>query len=301
MNNILVPDIDVARSLIKKFIGGENGEKYTINIFVVNPQEAVELIKNSSAIITPVQYVSLATPASDSLPSTEIDNEVDRKEPTETKQEKKIRLKALRASLIHKAVGQQFSMDRFGHTATFTVTKDGKFLGENGIEYDSPSRACGGIWESKGAGGTLACNGYECRNKEGLTIDEVIGVKTVEDDELESNEDAIIPSNVQSLFDNNPGLFTNITKSYVSKTKVAGTSLVVAIHPQKSSHMVHIWHQTKVDSDNFRNSFSEVCQKHGYTAKFRSRCGAVKVESAEDAVKAAKAFIAGLESGEIHT
>jgi hypothetical protein len=320
MNQVNPPE-NVTQSLIKKFIGTDDASKYTINIFVVTPDQASAIVANSGASITTVQYVEPKEQPNDSLTNLndvrykgdiskifnnvsaayaeynltkptpwswyavngtgkisatllwdhnggqgeddqsvthtinyakhgklfvdalessgigtklsvvrgsrdfEKDNQVTRNirldniklvlesievdgdkrivsfrkeapamdpfgnitpalevEPesveaiTETRQEKKIRLKALRASLIHKAVGQQFSMVRYGHTATFTVTKDGKFLGENGVEYNSPSRACGGIWESKGADGFLSCNGYTCTNKEGLTIDEVLGI-----------------------------------------------------------------------------------------------------------------------------
>jgi len=320
MNQINPPE-NVTQSLIKKFIGNDDASKYTINIFVVTPDQASAIVANSGASITTVQYVSQAEQSNDSLTNLndvrykgniskifnnvsaayaeynltkptpwswyavdgtgkigatllwdhnnpdeendrsvthtinyakhgklfvdalessgigtklsvvrgsrdfEKDNQVTRnirldniklvlesievdgdnrivsfrkeapamdpfgnmtpgpevepeavEEPTETKKDKKLRLKALRATVIHKAVGQQFSMDRYGHTATFTVTKDGKFLGENGVEYDSPSWACAGIWKIKGADGFLSCNGWTCTNKEGLTIDEVLGI-----------------------------------------------------------------------------------------------------------------------------
>lgn len=114
-----------------------------------------------------------------------------------------------------------------------------------------------------------------------------------------------ISEQVQAIYDANPGVFTNVAKFYVSKTNVGGTGLTVAINPYKTSgHFVEIWHAGKANTDAFRNTFTEVCKKNGYDPKFQSRRGYVNgdnVDTAAGAVEAAKIFIAGLESGEIHS
>lgn len=123
--------------------------------------------------------------------------------------------------------------------------------------------------------------------------------KSNPDSEAESN----ISNQVQAIYDANPGVFTNVSKTYVSKVNAGGTGLTVAINPYKTSgHFVEIWHAGKANTDSFRSSFTEFCKKHGYEAKFQNRRGYVngdQVTSAEGAVNAAKAFISGLEAKEI--
>jgi hypothetical protein len=123
--------------------------------------------------------------------------------------------------------------------------------------------------------------------------------KSSPDNESEAN----ISAQVQSIYDNNPGVFTNVAKYYVSKVNVGGTGLTVAIHPYKTiGHFVEIWHANKVKSEEFKESFDKLCKDRGYEAKFQSRRGYVngdKVVSVEGAVEAAKLFISALESGEI--
>lgn len=123
--------------------------------------------------------------------------------------------------------------------------------------------------------------------------------KSTTDTETESK----ISSQVQDIYNNNPGLFTNVSKNYVSRTNVGNTGLTVAINPYKTSgHFVEIWHAGKANTAEFRTTFSNFCRKNSYEAKFQNRRGYVngeKVDSVEDAVKAAKIFIEGLENGEI--
>jgi len=127
--------------------------------------------------------------------------------------------------------------------------------------------------------------------------------KIVKKSTPDSEADANVSNQVQSIYDANPGLFTNVAKHYVSKVNVGGTGLTVAINPYKTSgHFVEIWHAGKANTDQFKSSFSELCKKNGYEAKFQNRRGYVngdRVISTEGAVEAAKLFISALESKEI--
>jgi hypothetical protein len=127
--------------------------------------------------------------------------------------------------------------------------------------------------------------------------------KIVKKSTPDSEADANVSNQVQSIYDANPGLFTNVAKHYVSKVNVGGTGLTVAINPYKTSgHFVEIWHAGKANNDQFKSSFFELCKKNGYEAKFQNRRGYVngdRVISTEGAVEAAKVFIAALESKEI--
>lgn len=129
--------------------------------------------------------------------------------------------------------------------------------------------------------------------------DKKIVKKSNSDNEVESK----ISSQVQDIYDSNPGIFTNVAKNYVSKVNVGGTGLTVAIHPYKTSgHFVEIWHAGKSNTDEFRSTFSELCRKKGYESKFQNRRGYVngeKVDSVDGAVEAAKIFIEALETGEV--
>lgn len=107
----------------------------------------------------------------------------------------------------------------------------------------------------------------------------------------------------QAIYDANPGVFTNVAKNYVSKTNVGNTGLTVAINPYKTSgFFVEVWHAGKADTEEFRRTFKETCNKNGLTATFQKRRGYVNgdaVTTTQQAVDAAKLFISALECGEI--
>lgn len=125
-----------------------------------------------------------------------------------------------------------------------------------------------------------------------------------------TDADNNVSEQCQMIYDNNTGLFTNVAKYYVSKTNVGGTGLTVAICPYKTGGanangwaFVEIWHAGKANTEDFRRTFKEVCDKHGYEPKFQNRRGYVNGTSTpnmDGAVEVAKVFIAALESGEIH-
>lgn len=133
-----------------------------------------------------------------------------------------------------------------------------------------------------------------------LTSDKKVVRKSSPSTEADNN----ISEQVQSIYDSNPGVFTNVAKFYVSKTNAGGTGLTVAINPYKTTgHFVEIWHAGKANTDEFRDSFTKVCKENGYDPKFQSRRGYVngdKVDTVAGAVEAAKLFIASLEAGTIH-
>jgi len=113
----------------------------------------------------------------------------------------------------------------------------------------------------------------------------------------------------QIIYDQNPGTFTNVAKNYVSKTNAGNTGLTVAVCPYKTGGanangwaFVEIWHAGKANTDEFRKTFKAVCDKHGYEAKFQNRRGYVNGEligNMDQAVSAAKIFIAALENKEV--
>jgi hypothetical protein len=129
-----------------------------------------------------------------------------------------------------------------------------------------------------------------------------------------SNPSTDLDNNVteqcQLIYDNNPGTFTNVAKYYVSKTNVGGTGLTVAISPYKTGGansngwaFVEIWHAGKANTDEFRKTFKEVCDKNSLEAKFQNRRGYVNgtaIANADDAVRIAKIFISALETKEIN-
>lgn len=128
--------------------------------------------------------------------------------------------------------------------------------------------------------------------------------KVVRKSNPSTDADNNISEQCQMIYDNNPGIFTNVAKYYVSRTNVGGTGLTVAICPYKTSGaFVEIWHAGKANTDDFRRTFKEICDRNGYEAKFQTRRGYVNGDPAatmSGAVEVAKVFIAALEAGEIH-
>lgn len=120
-----------------------------------------------------------------------------------------------------------------------------------------------------------------------------------------TDSDNLISEQCQQIYDEHPGIFTNVAKYYVSKANVGGTGLTVAIHPYKTSgSFVEIWHAGKSDTEEFRKTFKEVCDTNGYEAKFQTRRGYVNGDPSatnSGAVEVAKVFISALENGTIRT
>jgi hypothetical protein len=123
------------------------------------------------------------------------------------------------------------------------------------------------------------------------------------------DSDNNISEQCQIIYDTYPGVFTNVAKYYVSKTNVGSTGLTVAVCPYKTGGansngwaFVEIWHAGKGNTEDFKRTFKEICDKNGYDAKFQTRRGYVNGEataSMQDAVNVAKIFMAALESKEI--
>jgi hypothetical protein len=118
-----------------------------------------------------------------------------------------------------------------------------------------------------------------------------------------SAAESSVADQVQSIYDNNPGLFTNVARNYVSRTNVGGTGLTVAINPYKTSgHFVEIWHAGKANTETFRSTFADVCKQNDCEPKFQNRRGYVNddnVLTTEGAVKVFKMFVEALETKQI--
>lgn len=108
---------------------------------------------------------------------------------------------------------------------------------------------------------------------------------------------------LQQLFNDNPGLFTNVTGRYASKNNVNGSGMNVGIVPYTTGGFyVDIWHAGKFDTPEFRRTFGELCKTNGFEAKFQKARGYVngdKVFENDDAINAFKLFVSALENKEI--
>lgn len=105
---------------------------------------------------------------------------------------------------------------------------------------------------------------------------------------------------LEKLFADNPGLFTNQTSNYVSKTNVGRSGISVVISPYKTEgYCVHLWHNGKWDNDTFRNSFGTFCSNNGLEAKFQKARGYVngdRVLTTDGAIEVFKLFVDALEN-----
>lgn len=131
--------------------------------------------------------------------------------------------------------------------------------------------------------------------------------KVVRKINLSTENDNNVSEQCQIIYDNNPGLFTNVAKYYVSRTNVGNTGLTVAINPYKTGGtnsngwaFVEIWHAGKANTEYFRQSFQKVCERNNLEAKFQNRRGYVNgMPDMQTSVEVAKTLISALESGEI--
>lgn len=110
---------------------------------------------------------------------------------------------------------------------------------------------------------------------------------------------------LEQLFNSNPGLFTNHTGRYASKNNVANSGMNVGIVPYKTEgYYVDIWHAGKFDNNDFRQSFTKVCEKNGLEPKFqkaRAYVNGDRVLTTEGALSVFKIFVEALENNEIIT
>lgn len=117
----------------------------------------------------------------------------------------------------------------------------------------------------------------------------------------ESDQNKI--EHLQQIFNDNPGLFTNVTGRYVSKNNVGNSGMNVGISPYNTEgYFVDIWHAGKADSEIFKKGFFELCKKNGFEAKFqksRAYVNGDKVLKTSDAISAFKIFVKALETKEL--
>jgi hypothetical protein len=109
---------------------------------------------------------------------------------------------------------------------------------------------------------------------------------------------------IEEIYAERPESFTNKTRNYVSKNNVGNTGLNVGISPYKTGgFVVDILHTGKAQTQNFEKTFTDVAQKHGWSAKFNRIRGYVngpELESMSEAIKAFEVFVEALGTGKIH-
>lgn len=102
---------------------------------------------------------------------------------------------------------------------------------------------------------------------------------------------------LQAKFDENPGLFSNITARYVSSNGVGGPGINVGINPRKSGYlMVNIWHAGKWNNDRFKDSFNSFVKELGLEGVHQERQGYVNVDTWEEALDIFKKLSEALKS-----
>ena len=103
---------------------------------------------------------------------------------------------------------------------------------------------------------------------------------------------------LQEKFDQNPGLFTNITARYLSSNGVGGNGINVGINPRKSGFfMVNIWHAGKWNNDKFKNSFNNFVKEYkGMEGLHQERQSYINLDTWDEAIDAVKAMIEALKN-----
>jgi hypothetical protein len=112
--------------------------------------------------------------------------------------------------------------------------------------------------------------------------------------------DTTIADRTQEIYDQYPDLFTNVARDYVSRTNVGGSGMTTAIHPYKGEgYWVEVWHAGKHNTDQFKQTFTDLVAPRGFEAGFQARRGYVKAPSLKAAVEAFTLVTQGLENQEI--
>lgn len=111
---------------------------------------------------------------------------------------------------------------------------------------------------------------------------------------------------IKAIYDSNPGMFTHVTRNYVSRNNVKNLGLNVAVsQPYKNGgHFVEIWHAGKHNTKEFRDTFTKICESAGLVARFQNRRGYVnEIDGGpiliNDAIKFSQLFIDNIENSNI--
>ena len=107
--------------------------------------------------------------------------------------------------------------------------------------------------------------------------------------------------NLERIFEDNPGVFTNQTKAYNSVTDVAGTGLAVLYQMNNSSYRVSIWHHGRKEGDvDFNNSVIAFANSIGQTARFRKDSAYISVPDEITSIEIFKSIVNAIETNKIN-
>ena len=110
---------------------------------------------------------------------------------------------------------------------------------------------------------------------------------------------------IQELAENNPGLFTNVTGRYASHIKLGASAMNVGIVPYKNGKFwVDIYHAGKHNTDDFRKTFTNLCEENNWEPKFQQARAYVNGNggfTAEEGIAIFKIFMSALKENKIHS
>ena len=105
---------------------------------------------------------------------------------------------------------------------------------------------------------------------------------------------------LERIFDENPGVFTNQAKYYNSVTDVGGSGLAVVYGMNKSLYRVSIWHHGRKDGDeDFNNSVIALANSIGQTARFRKDSAYISVPDEGTSIEIFKSVVNAIQNHQI--
>jgi hypothetical protein len=111
---------------------------------------------------------------------------------------------------------------------------------------------------------------------------------------------------VESLSQKYPDLFSNkgARSGYLSQNNVADTKINVGLSRNKGNLYVAMWHNGKFDNEQFRNSFTAVCERLTVEPRLQKKQGFVSFNADENdseskAIELVKSFVNALKNNQI--
>jgi hypothetical protein len=105
---------------------------------------------------------------------------------------------------------------------------------------------------------------------------------------------------LERIFEENPGVFTNQAKYYNSVTDVGGSGLAVVYGMNNSYYRVSIWHHGRKNNDKaFNDSFTAVAQSLGHESKSRKDSVYISITDEAESIRVFKEVVDAIKNKNI--
>ena len=104
---------------------------------------------------------------------------------------------------------------------------------------------------------------------------------------------------LQKVYDDNTGLFTNVTAHYVSRNRVA-PNISLALHPKANGCSINFYHNKKLEGNkSFETAMQTLATELGTEANFNRVAARFNLSSIDEAVDTFKTVVNKFQNKEI--